>query len=301
MTVNKIRRNGSYAPLSAHYYKDDAIDEAGEAAELLYVRGLAFCADVLNDGFISERQLVRFVGVGMFDATERAEKLVAVGLWERAVGGYHVRSWLNWNRSRADITAAQAKDSARKTTGSKPSDDTDPEPPSGGGQHADGIPNGFRADSELTSDGSPGGVQPHAGARARSPRNSTPLQEELSVTADAVTAEAVLDAEFETWWKPWPRKVAKQAALRAYRAARRKKVPAELLLTAAAAHAAVWKSERRTSSKIPHGATWLNDARWNDELERPRFTVINNPESPWDGVGVSTTDSIWGDDMGRTS
>lgn len=114
MAVNKVRRNGSYAPLSAHYYKDDAIDEAGEAAELLYVRGLAFCADVLSDGFISDRQLVRFVGVGMTDAPERADMLVKVGLWERADGGYRVRSWLHWNRSRDEITAALADEAARK-------------------------------------------------------------------------------------------------------------------------------------------------------------------------------------------
>ena len=41
---NKVRRNGSYAPLSSRYYKDDAIILAGERAELLYVRGLAFSA-----------------------------------------------------------------------------------------------------------------------------------------------------------------------------------------------------------------------------------------------------------------
>lgn len=46
MGLNRVRRSGAYAPLSAHYYKDDVIDEAGPEAELLYVRGLAFCAEV---------------------------------------------------------------------------------------------------------------------------------------------------------------------------------------------------------------------------------------------------------------
>lgn len=114
MAVNKVRRNGSYAPLSAHYYKDDAIDDTAGAAELLYVRGLAFCADVLSDGFISDRQLVRFVGVGMFDAIDRAMRLVEVGLWENVDGGYRVRSWLDWNRSRAEIEALLADEAARK-------------------------------------------------------------------------------------------------------------------------------------------------------------------------------------------
>ena len=112
--VNKIRRNGSYAPLSAHYYKDDAIAEAGEKAELLFVRGLAFCADILKDGFISDVQLVRFVGVGMRDAKARADRLVDVGLWERADGGYIVRSWEKWNQSLAEIKAKQKADAERK-------------------------------------------------------------------------------------------------------------------------------------------------------------------------------------------
>lgn len=185
MAVNKIRRNGSYAPLSAHYYKDDAVDEAGLDAELLYVRGLAFCADVLSDGFISDRQLVRFVGVGMTDAVDRAKVLVEVRLWERVEGGYRVRSWLDWNRSRAEITDYQARDAARKRGGSESGrNDPDPpdDPPRGGDERSDRNPNGIRVEgrpeseppSDRTSDRSPEGFQPRAGARARTPRNSTP-------------------------------------------------------------------------------------------------------------------------------
>lgn len=114
MAVNRIRRNGSYAPLSAHYYKDDAIAEAGEKAELLFVRGLAFCADVLRDGFISDVQLTRFVGVGMRDVKGRAERLVDVELWARVDGGYIVRSWEKWNQSLDEIKAKQKQDAARK-------------------------------------------------------------------------------------------------------------------------------------------------------------------------------------------
>lgn len=117
MAVNRVRRNGSYAPLSAHYYKDDALAEAGEAAELLFVRGLAFSADILKDGFISDVQLTRFVGVGMADAEERAARLVEVGLWRRDKrrGGYHVKSWAKWNATLEEIKAKQAADAARKT------------------------------------------------------------------------------------------------------------------------------------------------------------------------------------------
>lgn len=116
MAVNRIRRNGSYAPLSAHYYKDDAIAAAGEKAELLYIRGLAFSADVLKDGFISDVQVARFVGVGMRDVAVRARRLVEAGLWIRddERGGYVVAAWDKWNQSLDEIRAKQAKDAERK-------------------------------------------------------------------------------------------------------------------------------------------------------------------------------------------
>jgi hypothetical protein len=113
---NKIRRNGSYAPLSSRYYKDDAVAVAGERAELLYVRGLAFCAEVLEDGFISDIQLQRFVGAGLSGIASRARALVDNELWQRddEKGGYWVISWLKWNQSREEITEKLQKDSHRK-------------------------------------------------------------------------------------------------------------------------------------------------------------------------------------------
>ena len=126
MAVNQVKRNGSYAPLSARYYQDDAVALAGPMAELLYVRGLAFCASQLSDGFISDVQLTRFVGVGIPAVRKHAGQLAAVGLWDRVdddlMGnscGYRVRSWLKHNRSRAEIEEKQRKDAERMARGRK--------------------------------------------------------------------------------------------------------------------------------------------------------------------------------------
>lgn len=119
MAVNQIRRNGSYAPLSAHYYKDDAIADAGPMAELLYIRGLAFCADVLSDGFISEIQLSRFVGVGIPTPRKHADALCKVGLWVQEDAGFRVVAWAKWNLTKAEIQEKQRKDAERKAGQSK--------------------------------------------------------------------------------------------------------------------------------------------------------------------------------------
>lgn len=117
MPVNQIRRNGSYAPLSAHYYKDDAIADVGPLAELLYVRGLAFCAEVLSDGYISDNQLRLFVAVGIPSYSKHADALCKVGLWIREDGGHRVIAWTKWNLSKDEIREKQERDAARKANG----------------------------------------------------------------------------------------------------------------------------------------------------------------------------------------
>lgn len=105
---------GPYAPLSATYYRDDAILEAGERAEVLFTRGLAFSSDSNADGFITDRQLSLVLGIGLRGIQQRADALVSVGLWERLDGGYNVRAWLKWNRSADELGRVRKKDRDRK-------------------------------------------------------------------------------------------------------------------------------------------------------------------------------------------
>lgn len=132
------------------------------------------------------------------------------------------------------------------------------------------------------------------------PDPSRPVLKErtTSVTADASTK---IDDDFDIWWAAWPRKVAKQAALKAYRSARRRKATAEQLLTVAADQVEAWRAAGKELEYIPHAASWLNGARYDDPVERPMFQVITNPDSPWAGYRIDTSDSPWAADMGRSS
>lgn len=138
MTAAQVRRRGAYAPLAATYFTDDDVMEAGEEAELLYVRGLAFCAgNPASDGYITDKQVTRVVGAGMDELPMRIKSLVAVGLWERLPGGYAIRSWLKWNKSAEELGRFRARDRDRKSA------KTDME------EGAEGHPEGaeFREDS----------------------------------------------------------------------------------------------------------------------------------------------------------
>lgn len=112
--MGRPKSNGPYAPLAATYYRDDAILEAGQDAELLFVRCLAFLADSSSDGFITERQMNVVVGMGMKRIDARVASLLEVGLLERVDGGYIVRSWLKWNKTTEEIGKHLKKDRERK-------------------------------------------------------------------------------------------------------------------------------------------------------------------------------------------
>lgn len=258
MAVNKARRLGSYAPLSAHYYKDDAIAQAGEAAELLYVRGLAFCADVLSDGFISDVQVTRFVGVGMKSLQPRIQRLLDAGLWSRVDGGYWVNAWLKWNRSNEEITRLQQKDAARKVKpGSSPDDGAN-----GEGTDSERNPNGIQPDSEPSSD-------------VESERNPSPRARSTSLHATSLHAtpaprhstpghDSTANEEFDRFWSAYPRKVDKAKAKDKWKQACKKLNPEELI-SEAQRWAGIWEKAGTEQQFIPHPTTWLNGERWNDE------------------------------------
>lgn len=118
----RTRRNRLHVQLAVDYYEDDLVIEAGEKAELLFVRILAFCKkNWETDGVITDGQLTRAAGAGLTAIPSRAKRLVDVGLLERAevdlLGGgkgYRVSGWLKWNPSADEIRTTRRADSDRK-------------------------------------------------------------------------------------------------------------------------------------------------------------------------------------------
>ena len=79
------------------------------------------------------------------------------------------------------------------------------------------------------------------------------------------------DLNFDKFWKEYPRKVGKEAAKRAFA---KVKVPVDTLLAALQQQKA---SEQWKRGYIPNPATWLNQGRWEDEVEtkdKPRRPFV---------------------------
>ena len=97
-------------------------------------------------------------------------------------------------------------------------------------------------------------------ARASSPRPVPKPKERASE----------YDATFARFWEAWPKKVAKQEALTAWRRLGPDPPLVDAILAAIPRHVAAhrWDDPSRREY-IPHPATWLNAWRWEDELPEP--------------------------------
>lgn len=94
--------------------------------------------------------------------------------------------------------------------------------------------------------------------------------------AESGPQKADTEASFETFWKLYPRKTAKDNARKAFA---KINPNAELLaeiMASLAKHATCQAWLKDDGQFIPHAATWLNGKRWNDEV-KPSANVHHFP------------------------
>ena len=98
-------------------------------------------------------------------------------------------------------------------------------------------------------------------AKAKQPKREKEREEEKE---REIENECYARDAFETFWKAYPRKVGKDAARRAFA---KVKVPVETLVAAVEAQKASTQWTKDNGQFIPNPATWLNQGRWEDEME----------------------------------
>lgn len=98
-------------------------------------------------------------------------------------------------------------------------------------------------------------------AKAKQPKREKEREEEKE---REIENECYARDAFETFWKAYPRKVGKDAARRAFA---KVKVPVETLVAAVEAQKASTQWTKDNGQFIPNPATWLNQGRWEDEVE----------------------------------
>lgn len=100
-----------WVKLDSTFYLDVAIIRAGEAAEVLFVRAMAYCGDQENDGLVEREILPRLCPNR---GAARAAALVREGLWEVVPEGWRFVSWSRHQRTREQMEAERVATRARK-------------------------------------------------------------------------------------------------------------------------------------------------------------------------------------------
>lgn len=84
--------------------------------------------------------------------------------------------------------------------------------------------------------------------------------------------------DFDAWWSLYPRKVAKATAAKAWKRARGT-ATWEQLRTGLEASIRAWQAEKRQLEHIPHASTWLDNRRWEDDLQADLERAPARPKS----------------------
>lgn len=99
------------------------------------------------------------------------------------------------------------------------------------------------------------------------------------------TRSASVPLDFDRFWKAYPLKKAKQAALKAWKKINPDKQFAETIISAVEKQKR-WEDWIRDNGQyIPNPATWLNQGRWEDE-ERRKAKPDDGPEQAVDGDAI---------------
>lgn len=103
----------SYAQFHDGFYRNAKVKRAGNMAGWMWVASIGYANENLTDGFIPAEALNELSELDSKPRAKLAAKLVDVGLWEKADGGWMIHDFLKWNFTREQVLAKRAANLAR--------------------------------------------------------------------------------------------------------------------------------------------------------------------------------------------
>lgn len=101
-----------WVKLFTRYFDDEKIESLDDAAEVMFVRGIARAGELEREGFIPESSLPRLTRRRRYAAV--ADALIAAGLWTKVDGGYQVAKWDHWQDALDALVARRTADRERQ-------------------------------------------------------------------------------------------------------------------------------------------------------------------------------------------
>lgn len=103
----------SYAQLHDGFYRNVKVRRAGNMAAWMWAASIGYANENLTDGFVPREVLSELSELDSKPRMKLAAKLVEVGLWEPAEGGWRIHDFLKWNLSREAVLRKRAENLAR--------------------------------------------------------------------------------------------------------------------------------------------------------------------------------------------
>ena len=264
----------------------------------VYCMAISFCSDVLNDGVMSEDDVIY-----QLNATEEdIEALIKVGMFERSDdGSYRIHDYLSHQssreqvetrvegarnrkrkqRSEADVTPESRWDETNVTSMSRR--DNSNVTPESRWDETNVTSMSRRDNSNVTPESRWDSLTKNQEPITNNQKNSS--NEEFSLPQTPSQAEGAAERadedypiEFEQFWQTYPRKTGKRKAYAAWRKARRK-TNNTFLIAKASRYAA---DPNREPGYTLTPANWLDGEHWDDDPlpAKPEPTARPSP-SAW--------------------
>ncbi len=227
--------------LTTNYYLDGAVLRAGEAAEVLFLRCIAYSGAQETRGLVP-KHVLPMLAPGKTQA--RLNALLREGLLVDEGAHVRLRSW-DRHQERLNVEAERRrKDRERKADERR------------------------RVRAESTDTSTDTSTDRPRTVRAESARIEVEVEEDKTepLPPTVVAPSPVASASFDAWWDAYPRKVGKRTARTAWERACRRIDP-DVILTATEQFR---DDPNREPAFTPHPATWLNRDGWQDEPCHPR-------------------------------
>ena len=205
-----------------------------DASIVLWVKAGSYASQHLTDGFV-EHKTIRMIHCDPVAAVA----LVDAGLWYEVEDGYQFHDWHDHQRSSDAVKKerAAARERQRNYVARK--------------RENDGVSDGSWGQNDRQNDGVSNGVTNVVDGKGT----------ERNGKEQSLVLKNKNEKDFEEFWDVYPRRVAKQAARKAFNAA----------LSNADARTIIAGAKRlrddpnRLQEFTAHPATWLNQGRWDDD------------------------------------
>ena len=104
----------TFAQLHDGFYRNQKVQAAGSVAAWMWAASIGYASEGLTDGFIPLAALASLCpDLDTKPRLKVAARLVEVGLWEVAEGGWRVHDYLKWNFSKSAVLAKREATLAR--------------------------------------------------------------------------------------------------------------------------------------------------------------------------------------------